>query len=201
MSEHYFTNRPTSDMHTQELNVELADIPLTLTTSEGVFSKNRVDYGSKVLVETFLANTKEMENKSLLELGSGYGPIIITIAKKFPQSHFTGVEVNERAFELAQTNAKANNVDINFVLEDATVFSTEQAMDFVLTNPPIRAGKQTIQQFVTNAFELLADNGELWLVIQKKQGAPSMVKHMKTIFGNVEKVVQDKGYWILKSVK
>ncbi|MCW6674319.1 methyltransferase [Aerococcaceae bacterium NML171108] len=202
MAEQYFTARPQSEQYSKEISSRLAGSDYVFETGNGVFSKNRMDYGSKVLVETFIQHAQVMPAHQVLELGSGYGPIAIILGHLFPEAHITGVEVNERAWELAQRNAIKNQVrNIIWELADATTWQSEKRYQFVLTNPPIRAGKTVIQAFVQQAYRYLDVKGELWVVIQKKQGAPSMEKFMDATFGNVTLVDKDKGYWILKSVK
>lgn len=202
MNEQYFSNNPQSKHNEKQIRTIVNGIELKLMTDSGVFSKDRVDFGSQRLIETFSENVNLEEGQSVLELGSGYGPILITLAKAHLNVDFTGVELNERAFELAKRNAELNKVgQIKWVLDDATTVELGGQYDFVLTNPPIRAGKKTVHEFITHAYKQLKPNGSLWVVIQKKQGAPSLLNHMEDIFRNVTKVKQDKGYWILMSEK
>lgn len=202
MNEQYFSNNPQSKHNEKQIRTIVNGIELKLMTDSGVFSKDRVDFGSQRLIETFSENVNLEEGQSVLELGSGYGPILITLAKAHLNVDFTGVELNERAFELAKRNAELNKVgQIKWVLDDATRVELDGKYDFVLTNPPIRAGKKTVHEFITHAYKQLKPNGSLWVVIQKKQGAPSLLNHMEDIFRNVTKVKQDKGYWILMSEK
>lgn len=202
MSDHYYTNKPQSSHELKEISAEVGTQSLRLMTDSGVFSKNRMDFGSKLLVETFIEGKAMTGEEKVLELGSGYGPLLLAVAKHFPLASYVGVEVNERALELAQQNTQLNKVaNVEWLLHDATTVPVEADYDYVLTNPPIRAGKQVIREFVLTAEKALKVDGELWLVIQKKQGAPSMSDYMEEIFGNVELMGRDKGYWILKSVK
>lgn len=200
MGEQYFTAKPQSEATAKEISSHFAGADYVFATSNGVFSKKRMNYGSKVLVEAFIREVNVDEGAQILELGSGYGPIAIIMGKLYPQAMVTGVELNERAVELAYENAKRNNAtNIYWEQADATTWRSDKQYQFVLTNPPIRAGKAVIQAFVQQAHVYLAPQGELWVVIQKKQGAPSMENFMETMFGNVELVARDKGYWILKS--
>lgn len=202
MSEQYFSNKPQSEHREKQIKTVVKGIELNLITDSGVFSKDRVDYGSQRLVETFMDEVTLEEGQSVLELGSGYGPILITLAKVYPEVNYTGVELNQRAYELAIRNGKLNKVgQIQWLLGDATTVELADTYDYVITNPPIRAGKQTVHQFVSHAYNQIKPNGSLWVVIQKKQGGPSMMDHMEELFDNVIKVKQDKGYWVLMSVK
>lgn len=202
MSDHYYTNNPQSEHNLKQFTVNLDHISLSLKTDAGVFSKNKLDFGSQLLILTFMKYARLDENTHVLELGSGYGPILLALAKQYPAAHFTGVELNQRAAELARQNSAINRItSIEWLNEDATTLDIASRYHYVLTNPPIRAGKAVIQSFVSQAYQALFENGELWLVIQKKQGAPSMSDYMELIFGNVEMVERDRGYWILRSVK
>lgn len=200
MGEQYFTAKPQSIRIEKRIEVHVGGKKYAFDTDNGVFSKHRMDYGSKVLVESFKEHVEQVG--TLLELGSGYGPVAIALGAMYPDAQVTGVEINERALELAHHNATLNRVDnAQWVLSDATTWQSDQGFEYVVTNPPIRAGKAVIQAFVENAHRLLVASGELWVVIQKKQGAPSMETFMETLFGNAEIITRDKGYWILRSVK
>lgn len=205
MNDHYFTAQPDAAHDFQIIETEILGQSFVFHTDSGVFSKTRMDYGSKVLVETFVDQYPTLlAGTTIYEFGSGYGPISIVLAKLYPEGHVFGFEVNERALTLAKSNARANKVvNADFYLKDVATgaFDRETPPAFVLTNPPIRAGKAVIQAFVTQAFDILPVGGELWLVIQKKQGAPSMQTYMEEVFGQVDLVERDKGYWILRSVK
>lgn len=200
MGEQYFKNNPNSTSQRQQIKAHVANMDVPLWTDNGVFSKERMDYGSKVLVETFIEHHSDLED-TIIELGSGYGPVVIALAKKYAKSQVLGIELNERAYDLAVDNAKLNHAtNAQFVCEDVLTWKGENAR-YIVTNPPIRAGKKTIQAFIEQAHHHLISQGECWVVIQKKQGAPSMQQHMENVFGNVELVTRDKGYWILRSVK
>ena len=200
MADHYYTATPHSQSNQQTIEVKLVGLDLHFTTDNGVFSKQRMDFGSHLLVETFAQEVQLAE--SILDLGAGYGAMTIALAKLYPQAHLVGVELNERALNLAQTNQDLNRVEsISWLQADATNINLDVMFDFVITNPPIRAGKAVIQAFVDQAYKYLNPCGQVWVVIQKKQGAPSMMDYLQASFGNVTKLKQDKGYWILVSTK
>lgn len=99
-------------------------------------------------------------------------------------------------------NKKLNDIENVIVKESNALTAVEnESLDFVLTNPPIRAGKETVHRIFEQAFYKLDANGELFVVIQKKQGMPSAKKKMEALFGNVEVLNKDKGYYILRSIK
>ncbi|MGX7105540.1 class I SAM-dependent methyltransferase [Globicatella sanguinis] len=202
MSNQYFENNEHLDHNVRTIQFQWLNFPLIFKTDSGVFSKNQVDYGSKVLLEAVVEDLSSLLEGPIVELGSGYGPIAISLAKSYPKIEVIGVEINQRAQLLSQDNAKLNQVsNCTFIHHDATTVTLKKSAQVVVTNPPIRAGKAVIQAFVKQAHQILQPNGILYVVIQKKQGAPSMAKYMERLFDNVEKITQDKGYWILKSVK
>ena len=111
MSEQYFKSSPTSQHALHQIQDGVAGLTLSFQTDNGVFSKQRMDYGSKVLVEAF-ADAVPVGSYQIVELGSGYGPVTIALAKLYPQAQVTGVEINERAYQLAQANSQLNRVGL-----------------------------------------------------------------------------------------
>ncbi|KHE66906.1 class I SAM-dependent methyltransferase [Halobacillus sp. BBL2006] len=199
MSEHYYSKKTTAESDEKSWSFTLRGHSLDFTTDHAVFSKREVDFGSRLLIDSF----QEPEvNGDLLDLGCGYGPIGITLAKDFPDRHVWMVDVNERALSLAGKNAKQNAVT-NVTIQESDRLQGLQDRKFasILTNPPIRAGKKVVHQMFEEAQQSLLNQGELWVVIQKKQGAPSAKQKIEDLFGNVDDVVKQKGYYIFKAKK
>lgn len=167
-------------------------------TDNGVFSKDYIDYGSFAMLKTFKPNNLDFP---ILDMGAGYGPIGITISKLY-NKEVVMCEINERAYNLCLKNIKENNASLAKVYH-SDLFEKISDIRFssVITNPPIRAGKQVIYAIYDGAYKQLELGGELWVVIQKKQGAPSTKSYLEDLFGNCEIVNRDKGYYILKSIK
>lgn len=180
----------------QELSVELLGLSLHFLTDAGVFSKNAIDYGSRVLLDNFQPEGA----KTLLDVGCGYGTLALTLAKKYGLKA-TLVDVNSRALDLAKKNADKNNIEVNDIFLSNIYDNVGGKFDAIISNPPIRAGKEEVHTILSDAYEHLNDDGHLTIVIQKKQGAPSAQKKMKDVFGNCEIVAKDKGYYILRSYK
>ncbi|MFD0694301.1 class I SAM-dependent methyltransferase [Paenibacillus sp. GCM10027628] len=198
MSEHYYTQRPTvqRDLHT--MKEKLRGREMTFTTDAGVFSKKGVDYGSKHLIETM----EFQEDANVLDVGCGYGPIGLSAALMCPKGHVTMVDINERAIELSIDNAKRNGIsNVTILQSDLLEQVQEHKFDVVLTNPPIRAGKEVVHRIFADAYDCLNEGGSIWVVIQKKQGAPSAMAKLEAIYGDVVEVSKDKGYRILKATK
>lgn len=167
-------------------------------TDSGVFSKNYIDYGSFVMLKAFKPNALEYP---ILDMGAGYGPIGIVVSRLYDKEVYM-CEINERAYLLNQKNIKENKaVKAQVFHSDLYEAVADMRFSSIISNPPIRAGKQVVYQIYDQAFEHLVTGGELWIVIQKKQGAPSSKEHLEQLFGNCELVDRDKGYFILKSVK
>jgi 16S rRNA (guanine1207-N2)-methyltransferase len=199
MADHYYTSRPASVHQEIMIEVELRGIRLKLQSDAGVFSKNRIDTGTRLLIESLRLN---LGCRQVLDLGCGYGPIGLTIAKLLPQARVYMSDVNERAVELAQINAAANhigNVVIKFG-EGITPFAGER-FDLIVTNPPIRAGKQVIYAMIDQAHCVLTDAGWFVAVIATKQGAKSYERKLETVFGNVAEWEKGGGYRIVASQK
>ncbi|MCG7343310.1 class I SAM-dependent methyltransferase [Sporosarcina sp. ACRSL] len=199
MSEHYYSKNPTVKSDPKEWQATLRNKQLRFKTDAGVFSKGEVDFGSRLLAESF---TMPELAGDVLDVGCGYGPIGLSIAASFPDRNIHMVDVNERAMALAHENAKLNNIENVSIYESDALSAVEvEGFAAILTNPPIRAGKETVFKIYDGAFSKLAAGGELWVVIQKKQGAPSTIAHLTEIFSNVETVEKKKGYFILKARK
>lgn len=195
MSNMYYEKNPSVAHDIHELRVSLLDTPMTFLTDAGVFSKKMVDYGSQVLLKTL-----EIEQgKTLLDVGCGYGPLALTLAKVYDLD-VTMIDVNSRALELAEKNAEKNGV-LAKIYQSNVYEQVEGSFDYVISNPPIRAGKSVVHEVITGAKEHLNLGGSLTIVIQKKQGAPSAKKRMEEVFGNCQILKKDKGYYILESVK
>lgn len=202
MGEQYFEQNPSSRHDERYIDVNYKGIKFIFKTDAGVFSKNQLDFGSRVLLDTMIEENLLTNQALVAEFGSGYGPISIILSKLYQVARFTAVELNQRASLLSQENAHLNKVsNIDWVNENVENLTQTNQFDLVITNPPIRAGKQVIQMFVEKAQQILKEKGSLILVIQKKQGAPSMKKFMEECFGNVERLKLEKGYWILKATK
>lgn len=199
MSEHYFSQNPHSKSSPKTWNYQLKDREYRFFSDAGVFSKNTVDFGSRLLIDTFSVPQAEGD---LLDLGCGYGPIGVALAGYYSDRHIVMSDVNDRAVELAKRNTSANELPNTEVLQsDGFTNLTDRKFAAILLNPPIRAGKEVIYKMFEAAADSLVGGGEFWIVIQKKQGAPSAKEKMESLFGNAEMVERDKGYIVLKSIK
>lgn len=204
MAHQYFEDNEALEHELQDVQLNLATANLTLTTDSGVFSRQRVDYGTLVLLKAVLPIIKARASQaiSILDVGCGYGPIGLSLAKLFPAATVTMVDVNERALDLARDNAVKNQVadQVTILKSDAySALAETQKFDFIITNPPIRAGKKVVDDILLTSQKFLTEEGSFFAVLQKKQGAPSAKKNLATVYPNVEVIKRDKGYYILQA--
>ena len=164
-------------------------------TDAGVFSKKMIDFGSQVLLSCLSFQPGE----TVLDVGCGYGPLGLSLAKA-QGVHATMVDVNTRALDLARKNAAFNQVQAT-IFQSNVYDQVEGCFDHIISNPPIRAGKKVVHEVLSGSFDHLNPGGDLTIVIQKKQGAPSAKAKMEEVFGNCEILKKDKGYYILRSEK
>ena len=193
MNDHYYSADPTSEHKYQTAEWTYRGHALRFTTDAGVFSKGEVDYGTQVLLK---ALPEEM-NGRVLELGCGWGAVGVRVGKANPGCDIVMSDVNRRALELSEKNAKANGVSVQIVESDG-LENVPGCFDFIITNPPIRAGKQVIYKMFSDSADRLTENGQLYLVIRKQQGAESALKYLKTIFDQVETVEKSSGFWVIR---
>lgn len=199
---HYYDENPEVESKELLFTYSYDNHDLELVTDAGVFSKGKIDFGSDLLVKTFLKTYPPGPTKNIIDVGCGYGPIGLMIAKVSPHHEVTMVDVNQRALNLSRKNKKRNRIENVEVKESDGLSQVEDnTYDFVLTNPPIRAGKEVVHRILEDAYIKLKLDGELFVVIQKKQGMPSAKKKMQDTFGNIEVLEKSKGYYILRSVK
>jgi len=197
MSNQYFENNKDLISEPKEITYYYRGKTINLTSDNGVFSKDSVDFGSSLMLKSIT----EFDKKTILDVGCGYGVIGITLALFNPEATVTMVDVNLRALELSKSNALKNGVNNVVIKESFAYQNIDGKFDMIVTNPPIRAGKAVVHEILEGSFEHLNNDGVLYVVIQKKQGAESAVKKLKTLYTVVDKITQDKGYWILKCKK
>ena len=165
----------------------------TFLTDNGVFSKDGLDFGSRLLLETIPLD--EVGGK-ILDMGCGYGVFGIVVGK-LTSAYVDMVDVNLRALHLAERNAKENGVDNVNIFESNVYQNVSSKYSSIITNPPIRAGKQVVYDIVMNAKEYLEKDGKLFLVIRKEQGAKSLIVDLEKIY-NVKVLEKKKGFFILE---
>jgi 16S rRNA (guanine1207-N2)-methyltransferase len=199
--EQYFTKNPATEKEIFKFEWNVGKEVFYFYTGNSVFSKKGVDFGSMLLIETILNENEDFAG-SILDLGCGYGPLGIVAAKILKKSFVTMCDVNERALELSRMNAKENKVDDRIkVLASSAFENIKDNYDIIMTNPPIRAGKDVVFSFYDGAYEHLNKEGRLYVVVQKKQGAPSTKAKLENLFGNCETANKKSGYFIFRCIK
>lgn len=191
---HYFTNENNIKSEIRTINYTNGNFSFVFNSDNGVFSKDHLDFGSKLLIETIIKNN--VNNKKVLDVGCGYGFIGITIAKIL-NNDVDMVDINKRAIHLCQMNIKANDVKAN-AFESNVYENIKEKYDVIVTNPPIRAGKKIVLEILLRAKEFLNIDGELWFVIRKDQGAKSIAKELENTY-NLEILEKSKGFYIFKA--
>ena len=196
-NEQYFTSNPTSQDKEIKFKAELSGITYQFESNNGVFSKNFIDFGTQTLIDT--VQTLNLCPNKVLDLGCGYGPIALFASNEYPHAKITASDVNERALSLARKNFLNNAKEQITVVSSSLFEKISTKFDLILTNPPIRAGKTIINALIDESIEHLYEGGQLILVVQRKQGEPSIKKRMTSVFGNCEILKRNKGYYILGS--
>ena len=191
---HYFTN---DNVKSEErlIKLKINNQDYSLYVDNGVFSKRGLDFGTRSLLENL---DIERISGDVLDFGCGYGPIGIYIAKN-TSSIIDMVDINNRSLNLALKNSKLNGVSVN-IFESNIYSNVSKKYDFIITNPPIRVGKKILYDILFGAYDYLKDNGELWLVIHKDQGAKSLLKDLNEKY-ETTLLKKNKGFYIIKAKK
>lgn len=194
---HYFINDPNLKSNKKQIKYTFHGKEITLNSDNGVFSKDRIDFGTNVLLNSL----EDLSNiGSVLDVGCGVGIIGISLAKKYPNLIVHMVDVNEKAIALTKENIQFNKT-INCQAYLSNVYSNvDVKFDMIISNPPIRAGKEVVHGIAIGAKDKLNEKGFFYAVVQKKQGADSFKKKLEEVYGNVEIVNKDSGYIIFKSI-
>ena len=167
----------------------------TCQTDAGVFSKGALDEGTALLLDNLPALTGHV-----LDVGCGWGPMGIALKKTYPDCQVTMVDVNQRALGLCRENAARHQAAVRVLESDRYNGLPPQergTYQAIITNPPIRAGKQVVYRILSEAARWLAPEGVLYLVIRKQQGADSAIKYLKTLYQQVEILDRSHGYRVI----
>jgi 16S rRNA G1207 methylase RsmC len=196
--EHYFAAHPRSRMALGIIRTHLCEKPFEFLTASGVFSKNRVDLGTRLLIEAAVLPKKGY----VLDVGCGYGAVGIAVASFNPDLNVFMVDVNERAVSLARRNVEINNVQ-NVMVKRGHLYEPVEGIMFncVLSNPPVSAGMQTVKAIISEAPEHMANNALLQMVLKSKVCGKRVTEFFEEAFGNVQVLARKSGYRVLISEK
>ena len=188
----YFEENKELKNNTQTIHINFNNREYKILTNDGIFSKDKLDYGSRLLLETII---KENITGKVLDLGCGYGIIGLVIADNFPKSKVDMVDITDRAIALSQKNTHSlNNVK---VFKSNIYDSITDKYDYIITNPPIRAGKEIIKEFLIGAQSHLTSDGRLYFVMRKNHGVKTMINILKKYY-EVTIETRSKGFYIVK---
>ena len=191
---HYFENDTNLKSNIRELSYKHDSSFFIFLSDNGVFSKKGIDYGSRLLLETYLK--ENITNVDVLDVGCGYGFIGIVISV-ITGSYVDMVDINKRAVHLTKRNIKKYGSFKGSAFVSDAYSEVTKKYDVIITNPPIRVGKEKLLEILEGAFDHLNKNGTLYFVIRKDQGALSIKKKLEET-KKVEIINRDKGYFILK---
>lgn len=197
-TDHYFTERPRSKAHFGLIRTHLRGKPFDFMTASGVFSKDRIDLGTRLLIESMVLP----EKGCVLDIGCGYGAVGIAAAVFNPNLHVAMVDINVRAVRLARQNAGLNHA-WNVAIRRGRFYEPvrDTVFDCVLSNPPVSAGMKTVEAIITEAPAHLSCGATLQMVVKSKIGGKRLQSIFKEAFGNVEVLARESGYRVLVSQK
>lgn len=164
--EHYYTNKPNSNSDERQISGYINNKKYYFYTDNGVFSKGNIDFGTRTMLENF---SSDKEKADVCDLGCGYGVVTVYLASIYKDYNYTMIDINGRSLSLSRKNVVLNNIvsSVEF-LENDSLDNVEKSFDIILTNPPIRAGKEVVHKMMRQSYNNLTVSGELWVVIQKK---------------------------------
>ena len=188
---HYFVNDDNLKSEIREFKINFLNQDFVFKTDNGVFSKGELDYGTYLLLTTVL--NLDIKGK-VLDLGCGYGAIGVVLSK-LKNTKVTMVDVNKRAVHLSKMNLSDNKCDCLVINSDGYL-NVSDKFDYIITNPPIRVGKTKLYELMIDSKNYLNENGVIYLVIRKEQGAKSFIKDMSEYY-NVNVLEKSKGFYII----
>ena len=201
MNEHYFSSTPSGPDHRRVLDVELAGQNVQVETSGSIFSPDGVDRGTRVLLDVVPALP---ESGDFLDIGSGWGPIALTMGLLSARAHITALEVNDRAAMLTAANASRLGLK-NITVKHPDEVTEDATFDVIWSNPPIRIGKAALHAILTRWLPTLTPGGQAWLVVAKKLGADSLMRWIQTMLEakaagefTIRRAATDKGFRVLQ---
>lgn len=195
---HYYEFDPSLESKPKQVSFEICGVKLTLTSDIGVFSKNRLDEGTMILLDTIVPLIHEDE--FILDLGCGYGAVGMTIASIIKSARVLCVDVNPRAVDLTKQNAQTLLLSQRVSVRQSDIYeNVDEIFDSIVLNPPIRAGKKVTYRMYLEGHKHLKTDGSMFIVIRKAQGALSALEYLESIFSNVKILKKKRGYVVIQA--
>lgn len=195
MADHYYTVNPNSAHDEWTIKATVFENELTFTTDAGVFSRDGLDKGTLIMLNSL----PELSGR-ILDLGCGWGAVGVSLGKKYPGLDILMTDINQRAVDLSKRNLSANHVCNAKVVQGDAFENVDGLFDSIITNPPIRAGKNVIYSMFDQARNHLVPGGSLYIVIRKQQGAPSALKYLSSIYSSVETIERESGFHVIRAI-
>lgn len=195
---HYFINKEHKEADFFTFSTVYNYKRYLIHSCSDVFSKNSLDYGSLVLVNTVLK--EGFLDGEVLDMCCGYGTIGLLLSDN-TNANIDMCDINSTAIMLAQKNAKENSVNVGEIFESNMFEGVKKNYNHIVSNPPIKTGKKLLLEFADGAYSHLTNGGTLTVVIKKNLGADSFKKYLIGLFGNCDILKRDKGYYILHAKK
>ena len=195
MPDHYFSPDPAAPQSVRTIRVPIDGTEREMVTATGVFSGDRLDAGTEVLLAAVPAPP---ESGELLDLGCGWGPIAATLATRSPDARVWAVDVNPRALSLVERNAELLSLP-NIVPATPDAVPEQLRFATIWSNPPIRIGKPQLHALLETWIPRLEPGGTAWLVVQKHLGADSLLRWLAERFEgfDVERADSKRTYRII----
>ena len=192
----YFDNDKNIKSEKRLIKFNFNNKEFSIYSDNGVFSKDRFDYGTRVLlgsidIDSLFGN--------VLDLGCGLGVVGIILGTFNRNINIDMIDVNERAISLTKDNLILNNIKADVFVSNV-YDNVNKKYNYIITNPPIRAGKEVVRKFLLGGYDYLNDNGILYFVMRKDHGVKSMIKELESKY-NVTIVNKDKGFYIVSLTK
>jgi 16S rRNA (guanine1207-N2)-methyltransferase len=198
-ADHYFSKKQSSPAREKTITIRLSQDTFELTSADGIFSKDKIDFGTRLLIES----TRVADAMRVLDLGCGYGVVGIALLRRHPRLRVVMSDVNERAVEVAGKNVERCGLSKGDIIVRASDLfeGIPETFDAILLNPPYAAGRSVCQAMITEAGAHLEKGGFLELVARHQKGGAMLEKKMREVFGNVETISKRGGFRVYRSLK
>jgi 16S rRNA (guanine1207-N2)-methyltransferase len=190
MTEHYFTKKPNSRLEEQRIEFTVNGKKIQLISSSGLFSKDKVDKGSMLLIDS----SDIKDGDSILDLGCGYGAVGIGIYNRYRLNKIVFSDINERAVNITNKNCKLHRLDNYKVIQSDSFENIKEDFDVILLNPPQTAGKELCFRMIEESRDHLNKGGSLQIVARHNKGGKTLSEKMESVFGNVSATAKSGGY-------